>query len=126
MTLYLLCDELVDRKRIYPKLSARFITEHVQDVPQLGSGADDSELWRYAVASNCNVFTGDTHFKPNGNADPNNGTHPGVIYYDDSLAVDKLIKGVEKINNAMTSQQIADIGLNQNQLVYLPDGWINP
>ena len=126
MGLYLLCDEHVDKKRFYPKLNNRYTTKHVVDVPQLGSGTDDPDIWRYAVANDYNVLTNDTHFKPNGSANPNNGTHPGVIYYDDSLNVDKRVNGIEKIANAMTSQQIANIGLNQNQIIYLPDGWINP
>lgn len=126
MTLCLLCDEHVDKKRFYPKLSKRYATEHIVDIPQLGAGADDPDIWQYAVANDYNVLTNDPDFKPNGSADPNNGTHPGVIYYDDSLAIDKRVKGIEKIADVMTSQQIANIGLDQNRPIYLPDGWVSP
>lgn len=123
MTLRLLCDEHVGKAQFYPKISNHATTRHVLDEPALGQGANDSDIWKYAVTINFNVFTADTHFRPNGKADPRDGTHPGVIFYDDDANTDRIIKGLQAIESATTSSKIAEVGKKTGQIFYLPGSW---
>jgi len=123
MALRLLCDEHVGKAQFYPKISNHVTSRHVLDEPALGQGADDSDIWKYAVSTNFNVFTADTHFKPNESADPGDGTHPGVIFYDDDARTDRILEGLQAIDNATTSSKIAEYGRKHNQIFYLPSQW---
>lgn len=118
MALRLLCDEHVGKAAFYPQLQQHFTVKHVLDEAPLGAGADDDEVWNHAVNVNFNVLTADDHF-PQSKADPQNGTHPGVIYYDDAAAKSDLIRALRGISTAMTSSRIA----SNNLTLYIPGRW---
>ena len=121
MSLRLLCDEHVGLQWYDSRLTKRFDAAHVLRIGQLGAGATDSEIWRYAVRNDYNVFTADKHFV-DGTADPNDGTHPGVIRYNDNQSEDEIMDALKNIQRATSSQTIA----TNNSEFYVPGGWNSP
>jgi predicted nuclease of predicted toxin-antitoxin system len=85
MTLRLLFDEQTS-KEAASRLSEHFDVERVVTVSELGPGADDDEIWPYAVEHDRTVVTEDPHFL-DGEADPGDGTYPGVIFWSCLKAV---------------------------------------
>jgi predicted nuclease of predicted toxin-antitoxin system len=106
-------DELYDRL----SASEAFDIERVRDIDSLGPRADDPDIWRYAVENNRVVLTNDKHFT-DGTADPNDGTHPGVIRYVeyDWSAVTEAIENIEAV---IDTDDIAGYGTE----LYVPTEW---
>lgn len=119
MAIRLLCDEHVGKAEFYPRLKSEFTVKHVLDEPDLGAGSDDEEIWSHADDINFNVFTNDTHFL-DGTADPGDGSHPGVIIYDDFASYDDIIAALEVIDGVMSTSKIADRG----DLHFVPGQWL--
>lgn len=124
MTLRLICDEHVGKTKFYPQISNIATTNHVLEIPSLGTGAPDGDIWKHAVSINYNIFANDEDFKPGGSANPKNGTHPGVIYYDDDANNNDILNGLEKIRDTTTSSNISQLGEDQGRIFYLPGGWV--
>lgn len=116
MTLKLLLDEQIGR-HIQKELNRRVYTKHVVDVSALGSGASDKNIWQYAVQNDYIVFSMDSHFV-DGTADPNNGTHPGIIKCN-TRNVQTIGDKIRKINSHLTHRTIVDNDLE----LYVPGSW---
>lgn len=105
---------------LYDRLAANdaFDIERVRDIDSLGPSADDEDIWRYAVASERVVLTNGKHFV-DGTADPDNGTHPGVIRF---LGHDwaTIAQAIETIERSLSTEDIAQHGLE----LYVPGEWI--
>jgi len=115
MALRLLCDEMVDR--------ANFYCQHVLDQPTLGAGTSDSDIRKYAVSNSLTILTNDGDFRPKGGANPNNGTWPGVIYYDDDASVGKRVDAIRNIEGHLSTASIANYHEQQQQILYIPSNW---
>jgi predicted nuclease of predicted toxin-antitoxin system len=106
---------------IYERLSSSdaFDIELIRNIDSLGPRAGDTEIWRYAVENNRVVLTNDQHFI-DGTADPGDGTHPGVILYEnyDWAAIDEAIERIEAV---MNTEQMAE---NRVEF-HVPTGWID-
>lgn len=120
MALRLLCDEHVGKSSFYPQLRNRFTTKHVLDESQLGAGTADDVIWDYGVNVNFNVLTADEDFVTT-DANPGNGTHPGVIYYDDDKPFQNLIRALEGLKSTVSSSAISSNDL----VLYIPSHWTN-
>lgn len=118
MPLRLLCDEHVGKKSFFPQLKRNFSATHSTNISKLGKGASDTEIWKHAVDLNFNVLTADDHFI-NGNADPGDGTHPGVILYEDDAQINSLVSALLGVDNLLSSSMIA----SNDMTVHIPDGW---
>jgi predicted nuclease of predicted toxin-antitoxin system len=117
MGLRLLCDECVGDP-LFNSLKKRFDVVHVRQVNNLGSGTSDQKVWMYAVKHDYNIFTSDKDFI-NGSANPNNGTNPGVIRYDDTEPSYKIRGAMKNIEGSVSSQGIA----NQSLKLFVPGSW---
>lgn len=105
---------------LYDRLSASdaFDIELVRDVESLGPRVDDTAIWRYAVENRRVVLTNDEHFV-DGDANPGDGTHPGVIRYrgHDWAAITEAIENIEQ---QTTTDEMAEYGT-----VYrVPGRWV--
>lgn len=89
----------------------------------LGPGTADTEIWKYGASKRLTVLTNDTDFKPGGSANPRNGTFPGVIYYDDDVAISDHIDAITAISQHMSTSQIADYHEQKGQILYSPGTW---
>ena len=79
MALRLLCNEHVGSP-LLNMLETSYHVERVVTVEELGSGADNVDVWQYATQNRLLVFSNDTDFV-DGTAKPDNSSHPGVIRY---------------------------------------------
>ena len=114
MTLRLLCDEHVGDP-VYPMLADRFDVEHVLEV--LGPGTPDKDIWRHAVEGDRIVFTNDRDCV-DGTADPDDGTHPGVILYSGE-AWNEVIDAMRSIDRSIATSEIIAGDLE----LFVPGGW---
>jgi len=119
MALRVLCDEHVGKKSFYRQLRRKFTARHVLDVPALGRGSSDTDIWNHAININFNVLTADSHFV-DGTANPGNGTHPGILFYDDDAKISECVTALEAIETHLSSSQIA----SNDDEIYIPDGWL--
>lgn len=114
MSLELLVDAHVGGT-LYSRLDSDFRIVRVVDV--LHPDAPDIDIWRYAVDNDLIVFTNDPDFV-NGSANPNNGTHPGIIRYK-GRNWKKIHQAVLVIDSHYTQAQIADNSLE----LFVPGHW---
>lgn len=114
---------MVPKGSFYSSIGGICYTQHVEDQRTLGQGTRDTQVWKYAAANKLTVFTADTDFKPGGSANPNNGTWPGVIFYDDSAADSRILDALRTIAKTLTSGQIASLHTQQRRPVYVPGKW---
>jgi predicted nuclease of predicted toxin-antitoxin system len=98
-------------------------TQHVEDQRQLGHGTADTTVWKYAASQSLNILTGDTDFKSGGSANPNNGTWPGVIFYDDSASESRVLDALEAVNQRLDTNQIATLHETKQRPIYIPGHW---
>jgi predicted nuclease of predicted toxin-antitoxin system len=96
-----------------------FDIERVRDVEGLGPRADDPDIWRYAVENSRVVLTNDGDFT-DGTADPNDGTHPGVIRYIGS-EWGRIVEALTRIEQQTTTEQMAEYGI----VFRVPSGWLD-
>jgi predicted nuclease of predicted toxin-antitoxin system len=114
---------MVPKGSFYSSINGICYTQHVEDQRQLGQGTADSVVWKYAVRKNLNVLTADTDFKPSGSANPNNGSWPGVIFYDDSASQSRVLDALRTVGQTLNSNQISTLHENQQRPIYIPGKW---
>lgn len=115
----MLCDEHVGKAEFYPRLEAEFTVRHVIDVATLGPGTADEQIWEYADDIDYNVFTNDDDFI-DGSADPENGSHPGIIFYDDFASLDDIITALQVIDRVMSTSKMS----NREETHFVPGQWL--
>ncbi|PSP42845.1 hypothetical protein BRC68_09975 [Halobacteriales archaeon QH_6_64_20] len=69
-----------------------------------GPGTPDKDIWRHAVEGDRIVFTNDRDYV-DGTADPDDGTHPGVILYSGE-AWNEVIDAMRSIDRSMATSEI--------------------
>lgn len=114
MSLRLLVDEHVGGN-LYSRLDGDFQLTRVVDA--LGPQTRDTDIWRYAVEHELLVFTNDRDFVT-GDADPDTGTHPGVIKYTGS-DWKRLHQAMLAVDATYTHRQIRTNGYE----VHIPGSW---
>lgn len=118
MSLEILCDEHVEKHEMYPALSRRFRVAHVVDHVELGQGVPDEQIWRQADRMTYTLLTSDQDFLT-GAANPEDGSHPGIIYYDETATVDACIKALNIIDSTTSSLHLGEHGI----ILHIPGAW---
>jgi predicted nuclease of predicted toxin-antitoxin system len=120
MTLRLLCDENSGDLGLYERLSndSRFSVERVVDIAPLGPRARDTEIWRYAVSNDYLVLTNGRDFV-DGNADPGEGTYPGVIMRS-GTNWDRIFEALREIESHYSQSQVVAMGAE----LWVPGEWV--
>lgn len=116
MSLRLLFDEQTPRETAN-RLSEHFDVERVVTVSELGSGTNDDVIWRYAVEHDRNVVSEDPHFI-DGEADPGEGTYPGVIFCT-NRSPEVIHDAVRELGRYYSTVDLAD----RQGPVYVPGRW---
>ena len=117
MSLRLLFDEQMPKEAV-DRLEGRFEVFRVVMLPVLGIGTDDSDIWRFAVQENRVVVTMDTDFL-DGEADPGEGTYPGVIFCTDR-SPQVINDAIRELGRYYSSADLAD----RQEPVYVPGRWL--